>query len=254
MFAQLQVTTPEGVTFKHDLAGIGSRSMATALDVGVIIAGLILMNIVFSILIWVISMTGIPTGTIQGFYGAFFAVINFLMIWGYRTFMESYKSGSVGYKTMGLTIVTGRGAKPLFWQCAVRGLLWPVEALFFSVVGFISIITTKNSQRLGDLITGTVVVHRNRDGKLGTLQVQQAALDPNAAFRSWELSKVSDDEVFLIRRFLDRRVKLPKDIRLDLANRLYKLVWPKISGVPTNWYAEAVLEGIAASRAVANER
>lgn len=88
---------------------------------------------------------------------------------------------------------------------------------------------------------------------MGTLHVQDAALAADAAFRTWELSRVSDDEVYIIRRFLDRRVAFSSEIRLDLANRLYALIWPKVSGVPTNWYAEAVLEGIAASRAVANE-
>jgi len=251
MFAALQVTTPEGVTFKHDLAGAGSRCLATAIDFCIYIAALLVSYIVLGLVALGIASIGID---LSGFLIAFIIVYQFALLWGYRIFFEAVKGGSIGYKAMGLTVVTHRGAKPLFWQCAVRGLLWPVEAIYFSIVGFIAIVTTKNSQRLADLITGTMVVHRNRDARLGTLQVQDAALDPGAAFRTWELSQVSDDEVFLIRRFLDRRTRLPESIRLDLANRIYKLVWPKVSGVPTSWYAEAVLEGIAASRAVANEK
>lgn len=254
MFAQLQVTTPEGVTFKHDLAGAGSRALATAVDVLLLMAILLALNIVVSILISLVGAVGIDPNVAGGIAAAFFAIFNFALIWGYRMFLESYKAGSIGYKVMGLTVVTHRGSKPLFWQCAVRGLLWPLEALSFSIIGFVSIVTTKNSQRLADLITGTMVVHRTRDARLGTLQIQDAALAPDATFRSWELSQVTDDEVFLIRRFLDRRVSLPAHIRLDLANRLYALIWPKVSGVPTNWYAEAVLEGVAACRAVANEK
>lgn len=251
MFASLQVTTPEGVTFTHDLAGAGSRCLATAIDFGIYIATLIVSYIVFGLVFWAIATTGIDIG---GFVIAFLVVYQFALLWGYRMLFEAFKGGSIGYKAMGLTVVTHRGSKPLFWQCAVRGLLWPVEAITFSIIGFISIVTTKNSQRLADLITGTLVVHRNRDARLGTLQVQDAALDPDAPFRTWELSQVSEDEVYLIRRFLDRRTRLPQSIRLDLANKIYSLVWPKVSGVPTSWYAEAVLEGIAASRAVANEK
>lgn len=254
MFAQLQVTTPEGVTFKHDLAGAGSRCMATALDLCIFVGMLFVLNIFISLIFVALAFAGFDPYSVQGFVSAFLGIVNFGFLWGYRIFMEAYRSGSIGYKALGLTVVTHRGAKPLFWQSAVRGLLWPVEAVMFSIVGFVAIITTKNSQRLADLITGTMVVHTGRDAKLGTLKVQDAALDPNAAFRSWELSQVSDDEVFLIRRFLDRRVNLPSHIRLDLANRLYALIWPKVSGIPTSWYAEAVLESVAASRAVANER
>ena len=254
MFAQLQVTTPEGVTFKHDLAGAGSRCLATAIDVCIYICFLFALGILMIIALFGASAAGISIDSIAGFLSAFILISNFAFLWGYRIFMEAFKSGSIGYKALGLTVVTHRGSKPLFWQYAIRGLLWPVEALMLAIVGFVSIITTKNSQRLADLICGTMVVHKNRDARLGTLQIQDAALAPDAAFRDWELSQVDDDEVFLIRRFLDRRVNLPKHIRLEMANRLYALVWPKVSGIPTNWYAEAVLEGIAASRAVANER
>ncbi|HQZ14810.1 MAG TPA: RDD family protein, partial [Acidimicrobiia bacterium] len=185
MFASLQVTTPEGVTFRHDLAGAGSRCLATAIDFAVYIGALIVSYIVLGLLFAGMAATGID---VSGFIIAFFVVYQFALLWCYRIFFESVRGGSIGYKTMGLTVVTHRGAKPLFWQSAVRGLLWPVEAIFFSIVGFVSIITTKNSQRLADLITGTMVVHRNRDARLGTLQVQDAALDPGAAFRTWELS------------------------------------------------------------------
>lgn len=103
-------------------------------------------------------------------------------------------------------------------------------------------------------MAGTVTIHSVRKARLGTLQVQDAALDSAAPFRLWEISRVSDDEVYLIRRFLDRRVSLASNIRLDLANKIYALVVPKTSGIPKDWYAEAVLEGIAASRAVVNVR
>ena len=154
MFATLEVTTPEGVTFKHDLAGVGSRCLATALDLGILVATLILSYLLFGIIFVAISSTGIDIG---GFVLAFFTIYQFALFWGYRAFFESVKGGSIGYKAMGLTVVTHRGSKPLFWQCVVRGLLWPVEAIIFSIVGFITIVTTKNSQRLADLITGTMV-------------------------------------------------------------------------------------------------
>jgi uncharacterized RDD family membrane protein YckC len=255
MFEQLQVSTPEGVTFKHDLAGAGSRSIATAIDLVIFVAVMVATVVLLSLgMTFIGPFLGFSFGDLGALFATFIWLISFAFLWGYRTVMETRYSGSVGYRVMDLKVVTHRGAKPLFWQCAVRGLLWPLECVYFAIIAFVSIIMTKRSQRLGDLITGTLVVHGNKQGRLGTLQVQEAALDPNAPFRTWELSQVSDDEVYLIRRFLDRRVNLPGDIRLHLANKLYAMIWPKISGVPSNWYAEAVLEGIAASRSVANER
>lgn len=250
MYSQLQVTTPEGVTFKHDLAGIGARFIATLVDLLVLLAFAILLLIVVLITSMALSTLGVS--------GYLFATIYFLCLffaaWGYHTVMEARQAGSVGYKVAGIKVVTRRGSSPMFWQCAVRGLFWPFEAVLFATIAFVSIVSTQNSQRLADLVAGTMVVHRNSDASLGKLVLQQAALDPNAEFRSWEISQVSDDEVYLIRRFLERRISLPPSTRLALANRLYRLIVPKVSSIPTDWYSEAVLEGIAASKTVANER
>lgn len=255
VLGQLRVNTPEGITFDHDVAGVGSRSLATLVDLLVILGIMILTQIVLSLLnVFIISTGILSSQDTSGFITAINILIQFFVIWFYRVLFETKSGSSVGYKAAGLKVVTYRGSKPLFWQCCVRSFFWPFECVAFPVIAFISILLSKNQQRLGDLMAGTIVVHSNRKTRMGTLQVQDAALDTAAPFRMWEISQVSDDEVYLIRRFLDRRVSLASNIRLDLANKIYKLIIPKTSGIPSDWYAEAVLEGIAASRAVANSR
>lgn len=255
MLGQLRVITPEGITFKHEIAGVGSRSLASLVDVLIVFAIIFVVQMLFLLMIFLLAVTGLLSNSnITGILTAILVFVQFLAIWAYRAVCETKFSASVGYRTASIKVVTYKGSKPLFWQCAIRSLLWPIECVFFPVAAFVSVLLTSKQQRLADLFAGTIVVHANRSARLGTLQVQDAALDENAAFRQWEISRVSDDEVYLIRRFLDRRVRLSQNIRLDLANKLYALVIPKTSGVPSDWYAEAVLEGIAASRAVANAR
>lgn len=255
MLGQLRVNTPEGITFNHEISGVGSRSLAAFVDLLIIIALMIVVQIILFLLLLLSASTGaLSAEDSQGFTAAAMVIIQFFAVWFYRAIFEVKTGSSIGYKAASLKVVTYKGSKPLFWQCLIRSFFWPFECVLFPAISFISIILTKKQQRLGDLLAGTVVVHSSRKARLGTLQVQDAALEASAPFRSWEISQVSDDEVYLIRRFLDRRVFLAGNIRLDLANKIYTIVLPKTSGIPTDWYAEAVLEGIAASRAVANAR
>lgn len=255
MLGQLRVNTPEGITFKHEIAGVGSRSLAAIVDILVIFGLIFAVQMAMSLILLLITYMGFTgISEVGGFVNAIMILVNFLAIFFYRAILETKSGSSIGYRTASLKVVSYRGSKPLFWQCAIRSFFWPFECIFFPIIAFVSIILTKNQQRLGDLMAGTVTIHSVRKARLGTLQVQDAALDSAAPFRLWEISRVSDDEVYLIRRFLDRRVSLASNIRLDLANKIYALVVPKTSGIPKDWYAEAVLEGIAASRAVVNVR
>ena len=255
MLGQVRVNTPEGITFSHDVAGVGSRSLAAMVDLLIIFAIIMIVQIASFLIFLMILSTGIVSNRDGGgILTAIIILIQFFTIWLYRAIFELKYGASIGYRTANLKVVTLRGSKPLFWQCLVRSFFWPLECIIFPAIAFLSIILTNNQQRLGDLFAGTIVVHADRKSILGTLQVQDAALDMNAPFRKWEISQVSDDEIYLIRRYLDRRATLAHNIRLDLANKLYSLVITKTSGIPTDWYAEAVLEGIAASRAVANAR
>jgi hypothetical protein len=61
---------------------------------------------------------------------------------------------------MGLRVIQDRGYPINFWSSCLRNLLrfadsWPY---FLHGVGFVSILLTKNGQRLGDLVAGTVVI------------------------------------------------------------------------------------------------
>lgn len=85
---------------------------------------------------------------------------------------EAVWGKTLGHHLVGLKIVTVDGNKPLFWQALVRRLFDIVD--FFiclpGLVAFILIQSTKNHQRLGDIVSKTLVVHKN-------VELQETAFD-----------------------------------------------------------------------------
>lgn len=59
---------------------------------------------------------------------------------------------------LGLRIVTMDGGRPSLRDYFLRWLLMIVDGLFFGLLGAVLIAVTRRNQRLGDMVTGTLVV------------------------------------------------------------------------------------------------
>ena len=84
----------------------------------------------------------------------------FLMEWSYPIYFEVFKDGvSPGKKACGLRVLDERGLPLSFKASFLRTLLLVVDILGFGLVAFLSMLFSKKSQRLGDLLAKTMVVH-----------------------------------------------------------------------------------------------
>ena len=88
----------------------------------------------------------------------------FVLLWGYFIFFELTWNGQTpGKRAAGVRVLTSRGEPVTLVHTLVRNVLRIVDALpSFYMVGVISILVTRRSQRLGDLAAGTVVVRERR--------------------------------------------------------------------------------------------
>ena len=59
MLGQVRVNTPEGITFSHDVAGVGSRSLAAMVDLLIIFAIIMIVQIASFLIFLMILSTGI---------------------------------------------------------------------------------------------------------------------------------------------------------------------------------------------------
>ena len=65
---------------------------------------------------------------------------------------------------------------------------------------------------------------------------------------TWDVGGVSADEVFVIRRYLERRVALPPNARMQLAGTLGRRIRARIPGVDPGLFDEQLLEWVLARK------
>jgi uncharacterized RDD family membrane protein YckC len=81
----------------------------------------------------------------------------------YYVLMEGYLGQTVGKMVVGIKVVgEGSGEVPGFKAAAIRTLLRLVDGLASYLVAFVAILFTPERQRLGDMATHTLVVHKVR--------------------------------------------------------------------------------------------
>lgn len=213
----LHVETPENVVLDYHLAGPSVRCMAYLVDLAIRILVLGVLAVIFSC----------AGASIFGFDGLLFSagvilVLQFVIDWLYYVFSEWWFRGkSIGKHALGLRVINRRGYPISFKASALRNLLRAVDSLPFSMhgVGFASVMLTRNNQRLGDLIAGTVVV-TERSVKLPTEPIILERIQPLPRTDLQGSFTPSERTLSLIEDFLHRRFVLTHDRGHALASVL----------------------------------
>ena len=145
---RLSLITPEGIRLLLTPAGPYLRAVAWMLDFAVWSA---LAGLLYAIL---------PKGKLgQGLY----LILLFVTYWGYPIICEVYFGGrTLGKRATGLEVVRADGL-PVGWrESMLRNLLLVADflpAMYAS--GLISMMLDVIFRRIGDIVAGTVVVHRD---------------------------------------------------------------------------------------------
>jgi uncharacterized RDD family membrane protein YckC len=239
---RISIPTPEGVELELVLAGLGSRLVATLVDL--LIKGAVV------IALWVIAAS---TGNDEagGFVVAGLLVATFLVWFGYDVAFETLASGRTpGKRAAGLRVVRLGGEPVGFLASAVRNLLRLVDGLpGIYAVGAASVLLSRHNQRLGDLAAGTLVVRERR----APLPAPPSAAGSDFAvadrYAAWDVSGITSFELVTIRRFLERRAQLDPAARGRLGHELAERLRPKVAGAPPGLHPEEFLEALAEAKA-----
>lgn len=213
---QLRIRTPEGIELSLTLAGLGSRIAATLLDA--------LIQFVATVIV-ILAAAALP-GEMGDLGFGLVGIFVFLLFFGYPILFEVLDGGrSIGKRAAGLRVVRLDGGAVGFGASAIRNVLRLVDFLpAFYAVGAIAIVATSSSQRLGDLAAGTVVI-RERTARPASFPT--APLSPEAA--RYDVTRVSQEDVALIRRFFERRDSLTPFRRKQLATTIAERVVSKMA-------------------------
>jgi uncharacterized RDD family membrane protein YckC len=271
----LNIDTPEQVSIRFPVAGLGSRFLAILTDSAIQLAAYLIL-----VLIFVLIATSAPktTGgelshTAEKWLIAFLILFHFLMYWGYFALFEAFWNGQTpGKRLCKIRVIQQDGRQITFFESMTRNLIRVIDLLpGFYLVGVISMLCTRRHQRLGDLAASTIVIHeRPSDEPLwgGTAartitapsitpdvftapQSSPSAFAPfyESALPADAVARLTPEDLAVIERFFSRILDMDLDTRARIAARLAaqmseKMQLPLESAVEFKDKPERFLEAI----------
>jgi uncharacterized RDD family membrane protein YckC len=246
MDRSISVRTPESIAFSYELAGLGSRFLALAVDMTL---QLLLLAGIFWSLIFIGSHVhnppaerSLPDSTIHSLAVATIVAIVFLVFFGYFILFEAFWNGKTpGKKLLGIRVVRDGGYPLDLAGSFIRNLVRIGEvALAFYAGSAIAALLSPENKRLGDMAAGTIVV---RDARVQSL----TAIMEHAGDRTHRIAMLTDEEHALIARFIARRNGMAAQYRRQLAVQIADRVRRRVSSDLQRLDDEELLERLNAS-------
>jgi uncharacterized RDD family membrane protein YckC len=241
---KLTIETPEQTPLEFEIAGIGSRFLAIAIDTLIQSAAAVIVGIGGALLFVGLLRTREPS-TI--WIAAILIVFAFVLFYGYFAIFEAIWNGQTpGKRSVGIRVIKDSGRPITPAESVARNLLRIVDQLpTLYATGVVSMLLSKQNKRLGDFVAGTIVVRENSLEK--ARPIWQAA--PVVANITYGSERLTAEEFALIEAFLNRRNQLEPYVRYQMASQIAAKIQPKLT-IPQNELPspEKLLEAIAYER------
>lgn len=207
------IVTPEAVLLEFSEAGLGSRSLAFIVDLGVRLGIFWALMVALGLVAPVVGETVLVVVMIA-------SVFSILLV--YPVVCEALWNGkTVGKMLVGLRAVTVEGAPVRFRHAAIRSALGLVD--FFASAGTIAILSslgTRQSQRLGDLAAGTIVIRERQAVAHAQPIIFQAPWGWEPYVAGLDTSALDDEGYVMVRSFLLRVREMRPAARDERAREL----------------------------------
>lgn len=214
----ISINTAHNVDINYTPAGVFDRILATFIDYAILMGFYCLSILSIS----PIYSTGVNT--------LWPMLIILIILLFYHLACEYFFNGrSLGKMTMRIQVVKLNGKKLTFWDCMLRWVFRLVDiSLSIGSVAVISIVTSKHTQRLGDMAAGTTVVRFDKKVTLQQMSLYDAPQEYEVVFHQAALLS-------------DRDIKIIKEVLQEVhKNRNYALLAPlctkikEITGIETD--------------------
>ncbi len=202
----LAVSTPFNIDLELTLAPFGKRALAWFID------GVILFVYLYGFNELVYSQVSMNENlsTIVG-------ILGFGVPWAMYDFLQEvfFNGQSLGKRAVGIRVVDMQGNEPTISQCILRQALRTIDfTITFGLCALISALVSKNSQRLGDVVAGTVVIEKTPKANITeTIYIPVDREDYVARFPS--VMRLTDRDINGIRNLLS--AKATKDTEVFAA-------------------------------------
>lgn len=135
-----------------DYVGIGKRIIVMIIDSFVIV--------LLGIAIWMPFFELILTEAIQSDPSGTYCIIYLIAIWLYLAPIKRSEFGTVGYRLLGIKLVSAKGGRPSLINMTIRMMLWMFGPFNF-VLDLLWLVIDSENQSLRDCYLGTYLVARN---------------------------------------------------------------------------------------------
>ncbi|MGJ5815958.1 RDD family protein [Paludibaculum fermentans] len=238
LFDVHSIETPEQTRLHFQLAGIGSRFLAMAIDTTIQIAA-------FLAGLLILAITGGGLFAVLGFlprqwWTALVIAFNFVLYYGYFTIFEiAWRGQTPGKRIIGIRVIKESGRPLAPSETIGRNLLRIVDQLpGIYAVGILTALFNSQSKRLGDFVAGSIVIREQKQ------EAMWQGLDESAPENGALLGhRLSPAHAALIEAFVARRSELPDGLRGQMAHQILSKIQaarelpPGVTGS-----AEAVLD------------
>lgn len=154
--AETTIITGQFVRISQTPASIGERLIALVID--------------FILIGFYVYATATLLSTLRissDFIMILIMIVVYLPVLGYSFLCEMFNHGrSFGKNLMNIRIVKADGSTPGISSYLLRWLLFPIDSLLTGGFGLLVVLLTKNSQRMGDLAAGTMVIKEQNYRKI----------------------------------------------------------------------------------------
>lgn len=200
--SELSINTTQNVRINFTAASIGQRILAFGTDLLIMIAYGILVGMLIGY-----SGLGDAMGKMDGWSAAAIMIVLFIPITFYSIFWESLFEGqTLGKRLLKIKVVKIDGYQASFGDYFIRWLFRLVDILAsFGTAGFISIVVSEKSQRLGDIAAGTALISLKNDVSIDSTILEDINDDYVPVYPL--VIKLSDNDVRIIKDNFQRAKK-----------------------------------------------
>jgi uncharacterized RDD family membrane protein YckC len=226
----VSIRTPENIELSYVLAGPGSRAAAYILDLFIMVTVCqVLINLIASVFVMLFSAFEVNS---QLWISAIATLVFFAFYNGYFILLEWLMNGQTpGKRLLHIRVIKQGGYAIHFFDILLRNLLRVVDFLpLFYGVGLTSILFTRDSQRLGDLVAGTLVVYQEPVETESLLPDLPATEELEPTFPAEQVAAIPNDAISLAAQYLRSRIELAPRPRQELAADLVNLI-SELSGL-----------------------
>jgi len=222
MERSVDVRTGEAVSIRYELAGLGSRFLAVAIDTVAQVLIVVVISIALGLAGTAIERT-LPRTNLGPWIVAIWVAVLFVVTIGWFIVFEIWWSGRTpGKRAIGIRVLRDGGLPIDAGAAVIRNLVRLVEMLLVAyAASAASTLLSKENKRLGDFAAGTIVV-RDRADPIPDLDAYlERRARPDTGLR--------EDDRVLIERFLARRASLEPHARWVLASQIADKVRPTLN-------------------------